>query len=87
VLAPLPGTTHVVPSDWELYAKGYLEGGAPPRISPDTQHWLERSGLDRLRGPGAWVYYGQSPARARGERDQDKRRRTSTPPAGERAEE
>lgn len=85
VLAPLPGTTHVVPSDWELYAQGKLEGGAPPRISPDTQHWLERSGLDRLRGPGAWVYYGQSPARAYGERDRAKRPQPVEPAAGERA--
>ena len=69
VLAPLPGTTHVVPSDWELYAQGRLEGAAPARISPDTQRWLERSGLDRLRGPGAWVNYGQDPARARGDRE------------------
>lgn len=68
VLAPLPGTTHVVPSDWELYALGRIEGAAPARISADTQHWLEDSGLDRLRGPGAWINYGQEPARARTDR-------------------
>lgn len=68
VLAPLPGTTHMVPSDWELYSRGRLEGAAPDRISPDARVWLERSGLDRLKGPGAWASYGQSPARARGRR-------------------
>jgi pilus assembly protein CpaC len=63
---PLPGTDHIEPSDWELFATGRVEGGPPPRVAPKEQAWIERSGLDRLRGPGAWATHGQSPARARG---------------------
>jgi Flp pilus assembly secretin CpaC len=63
VRLPLPGSTHVVPSDWELYARGRIEGQAPARVSPDDRAWLAECGLERLRGPGAWSVHGQAPAR------------------------
>ena len=68
VLLPLPGTTHVVPNDWELYSRGRLEGEAPARLSPDDRTWLAECGLERLRGPGAWSVHGQAPGRAYYER-------------------
>ena len=54
VLPPLPGEDHLVPSDWELYTLGRIEGGAPARLSTEDAKWLQQQGLDRLRGPGAW---------------------------------
>ena len=32
VFPPLPGSDHVVPSDWELYSLGRIEGLAPARL-------------------------------------------------------
>ena len=68
VLPPLPGSTHLEPSDWELFAGGRMEAGVPPRISADDRAWLAERGLDRLRGPGAWSVHGEAPARMRGRR-------------------
>jgi pilus assembly protein CpaC len=53
-LPPLPGTDHMVPDEWELYAEGRLEGRTPGRLPPEMSTWLERAGLTELRGPGAW---------------------------------
>jgi len=64
VLLPLPGSTHVVPNDWELFSRGRLEGGEPGRIAPDDRAWLEAGGLERLRGPGAWSIHGQPPGKS-----------------------
>jgi pilus assembly protein CpaC len=95
VLLPLPGTTHVVPNDWELYSRGRLEGEAPARLSPDDRTWLAECGLERLRGPGAWSVHGQAPARAYYQRRESAERRydrtldpepspsPELPPAGE----
>ena len=61
-LPPLPGEVQSEPTDWELYAEGRIEGRVPPRASPSDQKWLKELGLDRLKGPGAWMSYGQAPA-------------------------
>lgn len=70
-LPPLPGQTHVDPDDWQLYFLGSLAGkaaasspatpGAPPPPPPNAMQAL---GFDRLKGPGAWMSYGQAPARS-----------------------
>jgi pilus assembly protein CpaC len=63
---PLPGETHVVPSDWELYGMARIEGAAAPRISPEGAAWLEGLGLDKVKGPGAWATHErQSPRTSR----------------------
>ena len=60
---PVPGDLHIPPSPWEFYVEGRIEGKAPPRLSPKQMGELKRRGLDRLRGPGAWVAYeNQVPA-------------------------
>jgi len=64
LLPPLPGTDHIEPSDWELYATGRLEGKPPPRLAPEDQAWISKRGLDRLHGPGAWATHDQAPARS-----------------------
>jgi pilus assembly protein CpaC len=69
-LLPLPGDTHVDPSDWQLYLGGRLEGNshgraevrAPPRVSAADAEWMKQMGLDRLKGPGAWMSYDRAPA-------------------------
>ena len=58
-LPPLPGTTHVPPSDWELFVKGQVEGAVPPRLDPDDAAWMQQLGLDNLKGPGAWATHNQ----------------------------
>jgi pilus assembly protein CpaC len=61
---PLPGTDHVRPQDWELYMEGRIEGLTPGRIPPNASEWMRSSGLDRLRGPGAWATHEQPPAQS-----------------------
>lgn len=58
-LPPLPGTTHLIPDDWELFMEGRIEGQAPARLAPDSAEWLRELGLDDLQGPGAWGTHGQ----------------------------
>lgn len=64
--APLvPGYLHTPPDDWELYALGLIEGQETvSRLSPNQAAWLKRSGLHRLKGPGAWITYDSRPARS-----------------------
>ena len=62
-LAPLPGTTHVIPSDWELYSRGKIEGRPPARLALEEQDWLGDMGFGRLRGPGAWATHEAGAAR------------------------
>jgi pilus assembly protein CpaC len=63
---PVPGDDHVSPNDWELFAEGRIEGrAATPAISSDETAWLQESGLDRLRGPGAWAFYDRPGAVSR----------------------
>jgi pilus assembly protein CpaC len=54
---PVPGEFHVMPNDWEVYALGRIEGEAKARISESDAEWLRKTGLNRLRGPGAWASY------------------------------
>ncbi len=55
---PLPGSLHVPPSDWELFANGWIEGATPPKVGETDQDALRSLGLDGLRGPGAWISHG-----------------------------
>lgn len=61
---PVPGIMHTPPNDWELYALGKIEGQAPTRISPADAAWLQQMGLDRLKGPGAWMTYESGASRS-----------------------
>jgi pilus assembly protein CpaC len=54
---PLPGVTHAVPNDWELYAEGRIEGKEPAKLDPATIRWMKDMGLYELVGPGAWASY------------------------------
>ena len=56
---PLPGSDHVIPSDWEFFAEGRIEGRPPTAASRRDAEHLRDLGLDRLRGPGAWAEHGQ----------------------------
>ncbi|MFC1761629.1 type II and III secretion system protein family protein [Planctomycetota bacterium] len=57
VSPPLPGVMHSVPTDWELYVEGRIEGKEPPRLDPDSAAWMKEIGLDQLKGQGAWDSY------------------------------
>jgi pilus assembly protein CpaC len=61
---PVPGQSHVAPNDWELYVEGRGEGRRSAMLAPPDQTWLKEQGLDRLRGPGAWMNYEQRPAQS-----------------------
>ena len=54
---PLPGVTHTVPTDWELYAEGRIEGKEPAKLDPAAIQWIKDMGLHELVGPGAWASY------------------------------
>ncbi|MHC5211724.1 MAG: type II and III secretion system protein family protein [Planctomycetota bacterium] len=62
---PLPGETHEAPSDWEFYGQGKLKRATPGRVSNSEAAYVHEMGLTALKGPGAWAYYGQPPARPR----------------------
>jgi pilus assembly protein CpaC len=64
VLPPLPGDDHVMPSDWELYTMGRIEGGMPDRLSPISARWYREIGFHELRGPGAWATHEEEPLRS-----------------------
>lgn len=57
---PVPGDSHIAPSDWELYAEGRLHGKGEPARPP--VEWALDLGLDRLKGPGAWATHDQERA-------------------------
>ncbi|MEX0655095.1 MAG: pilus assembly protein N-terminal domain-containing protein [Phycisphaeraceae bacterium] len=57
---PMPGALHSRPSDWELFAGGRLEGSQPAQAGPAQAERLQRTGLDQLKGPGAWMEYDAS---------------------------
>lgn len=63
---PLPGFLHNEPNDWEFYIHGKIDGSSPPKINPADAEWMQKMGLDKLMGPGAWDYYNtpSSPSRA-----------------------
>ncbi len=52
---PLPGDLHEAPSDWELYANGWIEGRVPAKSGEVHAEWMQEHGLDQLAGPGAWA--------------------------------
>lgn len=52
---PLPGDLHEAPSDWELYANGWIEGRIPAKSGDVHAEWMQERGLDQLTGPGAWA--------------------------------
>lgn len=52
---PLPGDLHEAPSDWELYANGWVEGRVPAKSGEVHAEWMQEHGLDQLAGPGAWA--------------------------------
>jgi len=52
---PLPGDLHEAPSDWELYANGWIEGRIPAKSGEAHAAWMKERGLDQLAGPGAWA--------------------------------
>jgi pilus assembly protein CpaC len=59
---PVPGSLHVIPNEWELYGLGRIGGRAPAQLSEAQSAWLSETGLDKLRGAGAWATYDQAPA-------------------------
>jgi pilus assembly protein CpaC len=64
VMPPLPGEDHMPPNDWEFYYEGHLEANTPGRLADSEGAYVNSLGLQGLKGPGAWAYYGQEPARA-----------------------
>ncbi len=69
---PLPGDLHTPPSNWELYAKGRIEGRTPESQARDAQ-WMKQMGLDRLHGPGAWMNYNNVPSTGNGKENGKKK--------------
>jgi len=59
---PLPGAMDRDPDDWELYGEGLIVGKTPRHLPAAQQDWIDRLGLDRLEGPGAWEEYESQPA-------------------------
>jgi pilus assembly protein CpaC len=53
---PVPGITHTVPNDWELYVEGKL-AGRPATLAPAHAAHLRKLGLNELQGPGGWATY------------------------------
>ena len=61
---PLPGLLHVAPNDWELFVLGKIEGKVPPKLAPVDAQYLRESGLNQLKGPGAWAVYDSVSAKS-----------------------
>ncbi len=70
-LPPLPGDDHVVPSDWELYSEGRIEGQPISAHDSLRKDWMHEIGLARLQGPGAWASHDQPLALSRARPDMD----------------
>jgi pilus assembly protein CpaC len=64
-LLPIQGELHKAPSDWEFYGQGKMEKGVPGKLANSEAGYVRDLGLDELKGPGGWTYYGQPPARPR----------------------
>lgn len=60
----LPGDLHNVPSDWELYGGGNIEGIGSARASGANTASVEELGFDELKGPGAWDSYDTAAERS-----------------------
>jgi pilus assembly protein CpaC len=78
----LPGETHAIPNDWEFYCLGHIEGKTVARVSPEQARWLEETGLDNLRGPGAWASCG-GPAPAHDMKGGSRSAPVAPPPPGD----
>ena len=70
---PVPGQFHEPPNDWELFFEGRSEGRSTVRLSPAQKERMQRLGLDRLHGPGAWASYDEMPDSLAGEGDAQKK--------------
>lgn len=68
---PLPGDSHITPSDWELYAEGRIHAKGESDHPP--AEWALDLGFDKLKGPGAWATHDQKrvPVRAEAMVDTD----------------
>jgi pilus assembly protein CpaC len=60
-LPPMPGDLHTDPNDWQLYLMGAI-GGSRPKVAQGDAQSMQALGLEKLRGPGAWMNHGQTPA-------------------------
>lgn len=60
----MPGKEQQVPSDWQLYGEGRLEGGSHPSEAGSSGNWVQSQGFNQLRGPGAWAVHDHGPARS-----------------------
>ena len=60
-LPTMPGGMHTDPNDWELYLMGSL-GGSRAKVAEGDSQSMQSLGLGKLRGPGAWMNHGQTPA-------------------------
>jgi pilus assembly protein CpaC len=75
-----PGGMHTDPNDWELYLMGAL-GGSRPKVSEGDSQSMKTLGLDKLRGPGAWMNHGQTPAFSQARSDEVASVSPAPPPA------
>ncbi|MEE9533101.1 MAG: type II and III secretion system protein family protein, partial [Acidimicrobiia bacterium] len=55
----LPGHAHQPPSNWDLFINGKIEAPTPSALAPPDAERARQLGLDRLKGPGAWVTHEQ----------------------------
>jgi pilus assembly protein CpaC len=60
-LPAMPGGMHTDPNDWELYLMGAI-GGSKAKVAEGDSQSMQSLGLGKLRGPGAWMNHGQTPA-------------------------
>src|SRR5262249_30841647 len=58
----LPGEDYQVPSDWELFYGGKLEGESESPPAGPAADWMVKAGLAGLVGPGGWAQHGQPAA-------------------------
>jgi pilus assembly protein CpaC len=64
---PVPGAFHQEPNDWELYIDGRIEGKHQVQLAPAQKERMQRLGLDKLQGPGAWSSHDNLPNTLAGE--------------------
>lgn len=58
----LPGEDYQVPTDWELFYGGKLEGESEAPPAGPAAEWMVKAGLAGLVGPGGWAQHGQPAA-------------------------
>jgi pilus assembly protein CpaC len=62
---PLPGTIAESPSDWEIFLGGKIDDAAPEAAEEALA--ISGTGLERLKGPGAWTSHDAPPVQPRPE--------------------